>query len=378
MSTKRLWKRKKIGEEIEMENNKRKIEEENQEIPLKRARRDYKSLLDLSDDVLLLILQRLSHADLLSLNECCLRLSRVSADESLWKNVSTKNTPLPPHRFRKMLKFLGIKTRSITIGGKTNPKMEVLTPAILASIAEKCPQLVELSLESCPIDAEQITMSIIPKSIQKLSIRNCDVTNIDPQKSYLYQMDTFLPQLEYLDLTNSRWLAHHSLQAISKCSRLQELILNGCRRIGECFVYTALATKFGFRKVSRLDLRNTCVGDSEVPCFGRLPCITELCLGRTSLQEDMALQPAPGHYSESNGVVSDRGIVSLCLSEMDADQPGKLRRLILLNTDVSDRCLAKLAAAFALHHLDVRGTGVTAKGVQCYVQNRPTCEILHD
>ena len=219
-------------------------------------------------------------------------------------------------------------------------------------------------------------MSIMPRSIQKLSIRNCDVTNIDPQKSYLYQLDSFLPALKHLDLTNSRWLAHHSLQAISKCSKLQELILNGCRRIGECFVYTALATKFGFRQVSHLDLRNTNVGDSEVPCFGRLPSITELYLGRTNLREE---EPMPSdHHSESNGEISDRGIISLCLSEMDAGLPGKLQTLSLLNTDVSDKCLAKLASAFPLQHLDLRGTRVTAKGVQSYLQSRPKCDVLHD
>ena len=186
-------------------------------------------------------------------------------------------------------------------------------------------------------------------------------------------MDSLLPRLEFLDLTNCRWLAHHSLQAISKCQKLEELILFGCRRIGECFVYTALATRFGFRNVSHLDLRNTNIGDSEVTCFGRLPKITNLSLGHT-----VPIPPSP-RDCESNGDITDRGVISLCLSEMDAPIPGKLQKLSLIRTEVSDRCLSKLAAAFpTLKHLDLRGTQVTAKGVQAYLEKKPTCQILFE
>ena len=187
-------------------------------------------------------------------------------------------------------------------------------------------------------------------------------------------MESLLPSLEFLDLSNCRWLSHHSLQAISKCQNLENLILNGCRRIGECFVYTALATRFGFRKVVHLDLRNTNIGDSEVPCFGRLPNITDLYLGHT-----MPISPS-SRDSESNGCITDRGIISLCLSEMDdAAAPGKLQRLSLIRTEVSDKCLSKLVAAFPLlQHLDLRETQVTAKGVQSYQEKKPTCQILFE
>ena len=143
---------------MERSSLKRKLEEEEeaQSHVSKRQRSTAgKGLLDLSDDVLLHILQRLSHPDLLNLNETCVRLQRVSSDDTLWRNVSTKTFPLPPHKFRKILKFLGPKTQSIVIGGRLSPKMEVLTPAILESISAKCPALTELSLESCAIDAEQ-------------------------------------------------------------------------------------------------------------------------------------------------------------------------------------------------------------------------------
>ena len=146
-----------VNKEKKMENKKRKNEKVEISSTSKRLKieRAKSGLLDLSDDVLLHIFQFNSHADLLSLNDTCVRLQHVSADESLWKRVSTKDTPLPPHRFRKMLKFLGNKTHSLIIGGQINPKLEVLTPSILTSISDKCPKLEEFSFESCLIDAEQ-------------------------------------------------------------------------------------------------------------------------------------------------------------------------------------------------------------------------------
>ena len=121
------------------------------------------------------------------------------------------------------------------------------------------------------------------------------------------------------------------------------------------------------------------MADSEVPCFGRLPSLVSLYMGQTDPADSTMMPPVEPQPFESNGNISDRGLVSLCLSELDNDgQPGLLRRLSLAGTDVSDKCLHKLAAAFPLQYLDLRRTLVTAKGVQFYLQHRPTCEILHD
>ena len=50
-------------------------------------------------------------------------------------------------------------------------------------------------------------------------------------------------------------------------------------RIGECFAYTALATRFGFNNVEVFDLRDTNIGDTEVQCFGRKEAVLELLVG---------------------------------------------------------------------------------------------------
>ena len=76
-------------------------------------------------------------------------------------------------------------------------------------------------------------------------------------RSYFKDLDLHLPQLESIDLSNSGWLSNHSLQAIGKSDKLKRVILRGCKRIGEVFVYTALATRFGFQNTTYIDLRDT-------------------------------------------------------------------------------------------------------------------------
>ena len=126
----------------------------------------------------------------------------------------------------------------------------------------------------------RITISHFPKCVKKLALRNCTIVNINPKRSYLFEIDKLFPCLQILDLENGNWLSNHSLQSISKSQSLREINFQGCRQLGECFVYSALSTRFGFRNVKTIDLRDTHVGDSELPCFGRLPNITHLYLGK--------------------------------------------------------------------------------------------------
>jgi hypothetical protein len=215
---------------------------------------------------------------------------------------------------------------------------------------------------------------MLPRSLKKLGITNCSLINVSPSESFLFKMHLHFPSLEVLDLTSSGWLSNHSLQAICKCETLQEVVLRGCRHLGECFVYTALATRFGFRHIKSVDLRDTSIGDSEVSCFGRLPEITHLYLGRTQPGEVL---PPPG--SESNGKITDRGVLSMCLSDPDElSDSGQLQTLCLSWTDVTDRCLKKLAGSFPLKKLDLRGTEVTKLGIEEYSILRPSCEVTHN
>ena len=48
--------------------------------------------------------------------------------------------------------------------------------------------------------------------------------------------------------------------------------------------------RFGFRSLEKLDLRDTSVGNSEVPCFGQLPKLTHLFFGHTRTRHCSAFQ----------------------------------------------------------------------------------------
>lgn len=135
--------------------SKRKADSEDDQPACKKSKPSYiRQLLDLSDDVLLLILSHLKTCDLLNVSETCLRLYRVASDESLWKVVNTVGAPLSPSKLWKVLKFLTHKTTSISLGGRKDPPRESVTPAILENIATKCTNLEEFAFDGCHIDAE--------------------------------------------------------------------------------------------------------------------------------------------------------------------------------------------------------------------------------
>ena len=155
--------------------------------------------------------------------------------------------------------------------------------------------------------------------------------------------------------------------AICKLEKLKILNLKGCFNIGDCFAYTALATRFGFEKIEKFDLRDTNVSDMDIACFGRKSTLKELLVG--------------GH-SENKEKISDRGIDNLCV-----DNNSTIERLTLDNCDISDRSLIILAEKMKmLKYLDVsRCRNVTSDGLKIFesrVELRPKpfdyCEIVHE
>lgn len=57
---------------------------------------------------------------------------------------------------------------------------------------------------------------------------------------------------QVLNLSWCSWFTPHSLIALSKSKNLQELYLQGCRKIKNCVPYTSLSVRFGFKALKVL------------------------------------------------------------------------------------------------------------------------------
>ncbi|XP_040577032.1 uncharacterized protein [Lepeophtheirus salmonis] len=341
----------------------RRSEEEN---PLK----DKEDLFSkICDDIVLRICSHLDMMSLLNLCETCQRLSRICGDKSLW--IHPDSGPYSPSllHLRKIVgRFLNWKTSSLRIKGLLKNKSQSLSRALLELMSSRAPNLRSLTLDHHLIDANKIKITDFPDGFSKLAelrLRDSSVINALDKESYFKEMHLKFPALKVLDLACSTWVPNHSLLAICKLENLEELSLNGCYRIGECFVYTALATRFGFRNLRIIDLRGTFVGNPEMQCFGRLPQITKAYFGNI-----ITSRPS---LSEGDGKIEDRGIASL----IDVESPSSLTHLSLQKTGLTDKMLQILAKKLPLVFLDVRDTNVTNEGIENFLTIKPQCKLLH-
>lgn len=320
------------------------------------------TLLSLSDDVLLGVLSRVSSWELLQVSRTCTRLKAIAADRSLAMNLNYIGHPLHLRAIKRCTKLMHSKTHSVAFEGflrSGTSQIENLSEACLRDIANTAPSLTTLQLHYCYVNAEKVSFQHFPKSLRKLSLEGCELWNLPADKSVFKHIDTYMPHLEHLDLTRCGWVKNHCLMALCKLEKLRILKLRGCHRIGECFAYTALATRFGFNNVEVFDLRDTNIGDTEVQCFGRKEAVLELLVGGARGQK-----------------ITDRGILSLVSTSGAPAFQSKLEKLVMAGTCVTDKSLDLLARNLAsLKHLDVSTTKVTEGGTVKFSERRPDCQL---
>jgi len=321
------------------------------------------TLLSLSDDVLLGVLSRVSSWELLQVSRTCTRLKAIAADRSLAMDLNYIGHPQHLRAIKRCIKLIHSKTHSLGfegfLRGSTSSQIENLSEACLRDIANTAPSLTTLQLHYCYVNSEKVAFQHFPNSLRKLSLEGCELWNLPADKSVFKHIDTYMPHLEHLDLTRCGWVKNHCLMALCKLEKLRILKLRGCHRIGECFAYTALATRFGFNNVEVFDLRDTNIGDTEVQCFGRKDAVLELLVGGDRGQK-----------------ITDRGILSLVSTSGDPPFKSKLEKLVMAGTCVTDKSLDLLARHLAsLKHLDVSGSKVTEGGTVKFSERRPNCQL---
>ncbi|XP_033331860.2 uncharacterized protein LOC117223600 isoform X1 [Megalopta genalis] len=392
----------------------------------------YPHILDFSDDVLLNIFQYLNPQDLMAISLCCQRLGQVAQDKTLWRRVDFRALPIKLKDFmNEYTKFLQPVTTTLAIRRSLgNGEIGRLTPHFFSCIKTVCIHLKELIIEEYFIHGDRIEITDFPRTLEKLSLKGCKMGYLRSNKSYFFKMNFHMPNLTCLILSNCQWFTPHSLLVISKMPNLKELRLNSCHRLGECVAYTSLATRFGFKKLEILDLRDTALGDSEVCCFSCTTTLTHLYLEcppsfrdteltdqeSRPLDREAILNPPPtfedahvaqfwvedGFPWENNSfgrcLITDRAICALGSDMCDRRiinnflaegvivvEDGKrvfnnphLKTLVVRNyPHVTNSSLVHLALnTSSLEYLDVTGTSVTKQGVEAFKSQKANVKIL--
>ncbi|XP_076170851.1 uncharacterized protein LOC143148428 isoform X3 [Ptiloglossa arizonensis] len=384
-------------------------------------------ILDFSDDVLLNIFKYLSPQDLMAISLCCQRLGQVAQDKTLWRRVDFRASPMLLNDLKKYIKFLQPMTTSLAIRGSLYSE-EDAGLSFFNSIKTICTHLKELIIEEYYINGDKIQITDFPRTTEKLSLEGCQMGYLPSNKSYFFKMNFHMPNLTCLILSNCQWFTPHSLLVISKMPKLKELRLNSCHRLGECVAYTSLATRFGFKTLETLDLRDTALGDSEVGCFTCTKTLTHLYLecpsnlrnAESTEQESLPLnreamlnppvyedgilarywvegRPHWENYSFERYSITDRVICGLGSDTCDRriinnsaegvivveedrrvfNNP-HLKTLVVRNYPyVTNSSLVHLALnASSLEYLDVTGTSVTRHGVETFKSQRANVKIV--
>ncbi|XP_015607355.1 uncharacterized protein LOC107273547 isoform X2 [Cephus cinctus] len=396
------------------------------------GRMAHPNMLDLSDDVLLNIMKYLNPQDLMSLSSCCQRLDQVTQDRTLWANVDFRSRSMLLHELEKYVKFLQPLTTSLAIRGNQDPeKFTGLSQSFFNAIKVVCNQLKELIIEDYCIDGNKIQITDFPTMIEKLSLKGSMMCHLQSNKSYFFKIDVHMPNLTCLILSNCQWFTPHSLLVISKIPKLKELRLDSCHRLGECVAYASLATRFGFKTLEILDLRDTALGDSEICCFSSTKTLTHLYLEcppilrnaesaeqqqqqQQQQQERLQRQAAQRPVFEDRNLVqflvedeflwenfercliSDRAICALGSYVCDRRVQNSIEDVVVIEEDrrifnnphlrtlvvrhyprVTNHSLVHLALnASSLEYLDVTGTAVTKDGVQMFKSQKTNVKVV--
>lgn len=111
---------------------------------------------------------------------------------------------------------------------------------------------------------------------------------------FFHRIDTHMARLEELCLEDSYWFETHDLVLFSKMPELRVLNLNGSSSMTHCVPYASIASRYGFKRLEVLDLRNTPVSDSDIQCFNITSTLKELLLEcPRNLRDDVRIPNQP-------------------------------------------------------------------------------------
>lgn len=195
---------------------------------------------NLPGEILNIILGFLNAVDLYNVSWVCQRLNAAVSDKNLWKVVNFGPHPLNLTYLRKFLRYLGPHTTVVRVTGfvklgqrPAGPKStsQCVSEAFLLSLKRRCPNLVELSLRRCFLDALSVKFSLLPKSLRWLCLAGSILLNLPVTRTKLtspfHHLDRHLPQLEAVDVRHcTSWFTKVDLVVLmSKCPQVRTVRL---------------------------------------------------------------------------------------------------------------------------------------------------------
>ncbi|XP_076285929.1 uncharacterized protein LOC143211813 isoform X4 [Lasioglossum baleicum] len=338
----------------------------------------YPHMLDFSDDVLLNIFQYLAPQDLMAISLCCQRFGQVAQDKTLWRRVDFRSLPIKLKDFMKeYIKFLQPVTTTLAIRRSLgNGEIGRLSLRFFSTIKTVCTQLKELIIEDYIIHGDTIGITDFPHTLEKLSLKGCEMGYLRRNKSYFFHMNFHMPNLTILDLRDTA-LGDSEVCCFSSTSTLTHLYL-------EC----------------PSSLRHTELKDQESP----RPLDREALSNVPPAYEDAHVAQfwvEDGFRWENNSfghcVITDRAICVLGSDMFDRKmvkdlaegvivvEDGErvfnnphLKTLVVRNyRDVTNSSLVHLAFnTSSLEYLDVTGTSVTRQGVEAFKSEKANVKLL--
>ncbi|XP_076216909.1 F-box/LRR-repeat protein 12-like [Aptenodytes patagonicus] len=218
----------------------------------------------LPDSVLLQVLALLPLRDRLRAARVCRRWRRLALDRTVWRHVD-----LSPHRLSSRIlwhlvrRHLRDSLQTLRVRGTLScgGKQRLLSPALLAALKNRCPQLRRLCLAET--DLRPVPYESIPPSLQALELSRCEI----PAAWFCGSAARALPRLQCLVVGNVPAFSDHHLLNISSQSRLKTLSLSGTYRVTDQGIQRAAPH---LEELERLVLRRCGgVGDSAMDFVGR-------------------------------------------------------------------------------------------------------------
>ncbi len=199
-------------------------------------------LTDLPREILHLILKMLDAQDRFHFYEAFSAISPDIAGQvshpSLWAKVR-----LQVLYGRKCLRFLNEQTVSVTIFGaetpasgdkkkqkktKPDPKTLLVPESLMTGLARRCPNLTELRLVNCRVDAARVGPALFPRSLEAVAYQGVELINrpglagVAASASPFFRVADHLPRLRRLtvaDPVGAGWTVADSRATLTGHSR---------------------------------------------------------------------------------------------------------------------------------------------------------------